>query len=372
MKFNGTTIGALTAIPALNAAGDFQLHRVHLVRAGCPVTLLGTKANQMTNMPIVIAANREKHGYVASTNYYPKAVVVAGADTRSKLLANSVLATWAWIEAGSMDVKEAPIGTGEIMQKLTAALAAKYIAAVGLPSQEVPWLAEVFPFENVGVFCFKGQKYQQRYILSNADRTVTLAGSPERIDGSIDACISQMPRSQTGARWYAAPVAGNNQTSTMGGVNSELVTQIVRNWDNINEAANMYVNAIQNGLHSPMQPSFAPVALPKDGKIATTLASRRILPADFAVWSEAAQQKDTKMCGGKEVHRKHFAYVGKKSDPSTWRIPLDTPDHIKAAVDGIDRTQGIPDNKKLHVFQRITKAYAGCQPCQTQAAVAGR
>src|SRR5262252_6561141 len=111
MQFSGAIIGELTQIPALDAAGDFHLLRVNLVRAGCPKTLLATRANTMAEMPIVIAHNREKHGWIEKTQYCPKAVVVAGADRRAVLLKNSILASWAWVEAGAMKANDEAMGT---------------------------------------------------------------------------------------------------------------------------------------------------------------------------------------------------------------------------------------------------------------------
>jgi hypothetical protein len=77
-----------------------------------------------------------------------------------------------------------------------------------------------------------------------------------------------------------------------------------------------------------------------------------------------AKEAKTKRKGGKDLTSDCFAYVGDKGDPSTWKLPIKSPDgdtaweksHIKNALARFDQTQGIPADEKAKVKGRIDAA----------------
>ena len=77
-----------------------------------------------------------------------------------------------------------------------------------------------------------------------------------------------------------------------------------------------------------------------------------------------AKDAKTKRKGGKDLTADCFAYVGDKSDPSTWKLPIKSPDgdtaweksHIRNALARFDQTQGIPADERAKVKAKIEAA----------------
>lgn len=272
---------------------EYVLASIGLVRAACPAALLSKPENTIPGMPIVINANED---YVIG-GYAPKALVVAGAQRREELLNSGVYKSWALIDASipGLPIKaDDAISSSELMTRLQTAVGQKFFGSSAscdgpqINGRIWPYVAEVHPFENYVVVGMKNAQYRQAYLLDPEKREVRLVGGMDACDGE-----QRMPRTQTGVRYASAPLKPHQRVH-WGAKNSELITQVVRNWTNIMSAVNGYLKAIREGQHTPMRPSFYPVDISKDGKVLTPLVSAGILPLDFARWSAPAQAKRSK------------------------------------------------------------------------------
>ena len=95
-----------------------------------------------------------------------------------------------------------------------------------------------------------------------------------------------------------------------------------------------------------------------------TTVSLRSCPA--ALRSKLAQRSEaekTKTVDGVPLPASSFAYVGDKSQPDSWKLPIHWPgdpdktqDHIRLALAMFSRTEGIPDSEKAEVYARIVGA----------------
>jgi hypothetical protein len=326
---------------------SYILARINLVRAACPKPLISVPEN-LANRPIVVEHNKQEYGSIQATGYCPKAVIVAGAAKRNALIAAGFVRHWAWVEDGSMDLKtDEAMSCNELMQKLQGQL---YLNC----SSILPWITEVYPFEHYSIYYKSGQKYKQQFTI-DSDRNVKLSASPIALaEKTIAACISdRMPRVQTGVRYAYAPVVPNWAPSSRGGLYSELNTQIISNWGNIENAVANYLDVVRHGGY--IQPAFAPVTI-ANNKLATTLAALGVDIFSFAKWSASAQEKTTKSVGGIELGPEQFACVGKKSDISTWEYPLHTLEHVQAAFKQVMSDKKIPALDKTKVLRKIQKA----------------
>lgn len=350
----------------------FRLAKVGLVRAACPRELMMSAANRSMTSAIVIVANKNGVGRVDSTGYTPKCIVAAGAARRARLLDNGIVLSWAYVQDGAgMEIRaDHEIGCSELLVKLGDLVNERMVGAsaqsfANLPGG-CPWIMEVYPFEGYSIFQYKGQKYRQAFALDPVERIVGLSGEPVKVDEKfVDAATQTtggwIPRNQTGARYAYAPPQSALSYST-GGKDSELISQVFRNWRNITEAAAMYVAYAKASQTlpgaKPMRPAFAPVSLTDDGKILAQLNARGPGVFDFAVWSAGEQEKEpkTKSHGGDDVPMDQHAYVGDKNDTSTWHLPVDTPGRARAALARINQTQGIPANKKAGVLHKVQRA----------------
>lgn len=340
---------------------NFILAKVGLVRAGCPQELIDTAPNRSADAAIVIVHNKNKLGFIEATGYYPQGVIVAGAMRRRHLQEAGIVCSWAYVEAGLEIKADDAIGCSELMAKLNQLIVEKFYGQnAPIANQPWPYINEVYPFENYFIFTMKGEKYRQGYTLDPIARRCALRGGATHVEEKfVDASTESMSRVQTGVRYAYAPVKGNSQTSTTGAKNSELVTQIIRNWADVNEAANMYLNYIRLSgavLKPPMKPAFAPVDLSPVGKIVAALVAKGIDVYDFARWSATAQFKKTKTVGtGEEVPHSKFAYVGDAKKPDTWHLPIHDAKHVKLALARVNQTKGIPASAKPGVMNKLRR-----------------
>lgn len=354
----------------------FRLVKVGLVRAGCPRELAALADNVRKDAPLIIVQNTRKYGFVAAADYFPAGVIVSGRHRRDELLETGLTRTWIFVEAsvaGTMKMDD-EILAHDLLRRLDASVSERYYGARGpVTGQPVPSVREVYPFEHRIVYAMNNHLYAQAYKIDPSQRILTLTGQPQlQADSSLSKpgfvpgmAKERMPRSDTGARYAFAPPGGQLQSYTMGGPNSELVTQIIRNWADVNEAVAMYLDYLRTARPTDqMRPAFQPVALvPATGakwatKIANALQAKGLSPFDFAVWSAMAQDKKTKSHGGDEVPMSEHAYVGSPSDPSTWKLPIDTPGRTKNALARINQTHGVPASKKSEVLGKIRKKAA--------------
>jgi hypothetical protein len=321
-------------------------------------------ANCSASSAIVIVANSQGIGRVESTGYAPRCIVAAGARRRARLLDSGIVLSWAFVEAGSMEIKaEHEIGCRELMDKLDALTMQRFVgsvcAAAGPQNNLIgsyPYIREVYPLESHYIFGFRGQTYRQTYALDPIERIVGLSGDPVKVDQKVSAAAF-IPRNQTGAQFAYAPAASATSFTT-GGKDSELITQIVRNWTNITQAAQDYVDYTKTSQSKPMRPAFYPVSLSDDGKVIAQLNERGPGVFDFAVWSAGEQEDEsgTKSHGGDRVPMSEHAFVGNPADKSTWHLPIDTPGRAKNALARINQTHGIPASKKVGVLKKVQRA----------------
>lgn len=340
----------------------YTLSRINLVRAGCPQDLQQRKENQAPGLPIVVEKNRKKWGYVAATDFWPPAVIVAGAARRHALLERGDIHAYAWVENGALEIKaDDQIGSNELMGKLNDLLNTKFFgnAKQPGPGQAWPYIKEVYPFEQYTVFNYRGQDYRQHFILDPVERDVKLINGSIAVQQKfVNACgTGPMPRVQTGIHYAYAPVDSPGNRMTQGAKNSELITMIVRDWTNIQEAVSVYLTAVKSGNRKPLRPSFYPVQLSDAGKILGPLVKAGIDPFDFAIWSE--EQKKKAVGTGEKVAKKKFAYIGDPKDKSTWKLPIHDPSHARNVLARLNQTQGIPSSAKPRVLQKIRRSAKG-------------
>ena len=291
----------------------FNLVRISLVRAGCPLELSSTNANRSLRAAIVVAKNDQKLGFVQATSYCPASIVVAGAITRQRLLEQGIVRSWAFVEAGAMEIHaDDAIGANELMEKLRRLLSDKLLGpaqSINIMGRETPWIVEVYPFENYFVYSYSGERYRQAYSLDATRREVSLVGNEQKVFEKFvtagDAKES-MPDSETGARKSYGYTKGNVQSFTTGGRNSELVTSTIRNLSNVQGAVDAYLNYLRaQGKKIPMRPSFAPVALSNEGKILQALTAAGVDILDFLLWS--AKNSKNRGYKAEKIDRGSFA-----------------------------------------------------------------
>jgi hypothetical protein len=335
----------------------YTLAKVNLIRLSCPVELQATIQNRCDGLPLVVAANKKRLGAVSG--YVPPLVVKAGESMRRALMAVGVVKAWAWVAPNAKGLINADdaISCGELMDRLSALLVAKFYGRnQPIMAQPSPYILQVYPFENYLIYQMKGEKYRQGYNVDPVARECVLYGPSQRVEEKFVNAMGDtkqfMPRVQTGVRYAYAPPMGNTQSMTQGGKNSELVLCIIRNWTNVNEAAAAYVNATKTGLKKQMRPAFYPVDLSDDGKILAGLTAQGIDPYEFARWSFDAQKK-YQTRDGKKLGKSKFAYTP-SNDPSSWKLPIDTPGRKRNALARINQTQGVKN--KGAVLNKIRKS----------------
>lgn len=289
---------------------DVHLVKVGLVRAGCPREISTAIENTAINTAIVMTKNVKGLGRIEATNYTPEGVIVSGAYMRNRLLECGVAVSWAFVQAGAVKNMNADdaISSNELMEKLTQLLQERTFGALKTPISGSPWpyIVEVYPFENYFIYTYKGQKYRQFYALDPIERKAALRGGSVPVaEKFVNANDDRMPRVQTGVRYANAPIPGNRQSVHYGAAHSELVTQVIRSFANVVEAAAAYLAhgvRVTNGKvlpHGQMRPAYQPVALGVDGARGangTFLTAKGIDHFSFAVWgarmlSEAQKQK---------------------------------------------------------------------------------
>jgi hypothetical protein len=193
----------------------------------------------------------------------------------------------AWIEAGLKINADHAISCQELMQKLQTAVCQRIYGDRGPGmGQPYPCVLYVYPFENYLIFDMGGQKYRESFNLDPVDRTAQLSGQPQKVDEKFIDADGGMPKAQTGARIVSNPLGLMwNQLSWRGGPTSELMTQVIRNFDNINEVVSQLQRAIKFGLYTPLAPGFAPVPLSADHKLVAPFIKAGIAPVDVVCWA---------------------------------------------------------------------------------------
>jgi hypothetical protein len=355
-----------------------------MVRPACPYEVASIPSNIAASASIVVTANKAKYGEVSSIGYVPDAIVIAGAKRRQRILAAGMTKTWAYVQAGLDINADDEISCSELLDKVHGALSNQlYGSRMGMTAG----IEQVHPFENYMVYAHNGDRFRQAYALDPVRRVVALSGGATRViqkyadaessigamatgriaDGEISACIERMARSQTGARYAYAPVIPHDNSVTYGALNSELVTQIIRNFANINKAADDYVAYGKRTTNTePMKPSWSPVQLSyKNGahkgatpsEFGNVLIARGIDIFSFALWAAQTQMPGkAKLVDGKHLSASAFAYVGDPYEQSTWKLPLAEKQHVVNALAQYEKAEGIPAIKKPEVLARIAKA----------------
>jgi hypothetical protein len=68
------------------------------------------------------------------------------------------------------------------------------------------------------------------------------------------------------------------------------------------------------------------------------------------------RDKKTKRVAGKDLPSSKFAYVGDVNDTSTWKLPIHDAAHVRNALARFDQTEGIPQDEKDKVWNKIVAA----------------
>lgn len=334
---------------------DFRLAKISLIRGvGCPKELQGLMDNTRLSSAIVVVDNLEAYG---TPSYIPPAVIVAGAARRDALLAQGYTRSWALVHREVEIQADDEIGCNELMSKLMELLKIKlYGSSALLTGQEWPMIVEVYPFENYFIYAFKGNKYRQTFQLDPVERKVALAGPAVAVEEKfVNAGASEakevMPLVDNGVRYAYAPMRGNTQSSTRGGLKSELMTQLVRDLSNVVKAVNAYLQAIKGDMKDQMTPSFYPVDI-ADRKVGAVLKAHGVNYFDFCMWLAAHKNYQTR--DGKKLGKSKFAWAP-GNDPSRWKLPIDKDSRVKNALARINQTDDIPQSKKSGVLQKVRR-----------------
>lgn len=279
----------------------YELARIGLARAACPREVADNADNVRFGIAIRVEHNRAGAGRVAALRYAPGGIVVAGGALRTCMLEAGMVHGYAFVEAGALTIKASEaISSSDLMTMLRRALYDKLFGVGKEPmtGQTWPSIMQIYPFNNYFIFYLGNQKYRQDYVLDAAMRAVRLPVGATKVEevfvSKVDACggtMSQMPRVQTGIRYATAPVVPHGQSVTRGAANSELVTQVLRDWTNIMKAVNNYLTAIRGGQHKPLPvaPMFAPVKILPGGKLGAKVAAKGVDVFDFVRWSAKVQ-----------------------------------------------------------------------------------
>lgn len=355
------------------AGRTFRLLKVGLVRAALPEQCMRLSGNIKPYASIVAVKNTAKLGSVEALGFSPSAIVVAGAVRRKWLLDNGIAKSWMFVEDGALPIQaDDEITASEFMGMIDEAVCRKVRPLQCSSLGDWPYVREVFPFESYLTYQFKDKAYRLSFGLNTMAKEIMLSAQsiPVTADSilnkiSISASMGDaresMPRVQTGVRYADAPPKANLQSFTTGAKNSELVTQIIRNFANINEAVEMWLDYCRAGNNKKqMKPAFQPVLLTDDNKVAAALAAVGVDAYEFARWASRVQAdaavKKTKSHSGEDVPMAKHAYVGNPKDPSTWHLPIDKPGRISNALARVNQTQGIPQSAKPRVISKIRRA----------------
>lgn len=339
----------------------FQLAKVGLMQAGCPEPLTALERNKLP-YPIVISNNKEKLGKIEATGYFPKGVIEAGEMTRRRLYENNVPISWAFIEAGVDINPRATMSRGEYLTALDEALTARVSLVQAVGQKHDHHVLRVFPFDGMALVEHKEKVFWQAFAMDAQEKRVALRGAPIAAMGEAAGATSgwgTMPRVQTGLRYAYSTTPAPLGQYTRGAIDSELMTQVVRNWKNIVEAATMYLDYARNAgrsLRAPMKPSFYPTTA-SWGKMGNALSAQGIDAFDFVKWSASVQDKTTgtKTYGKDEVPMAKHAYVGAKSDQSTWRFPFDTEVRCAASKRDLAADRGLPSAVRVAIAHKLAK-----------------
>ena len=330
---------------------EYRLLRLGLARAGCPCELEGTVENRAFGRAIVVVKNPKRLGYVEATGYFPSGVIAAGAIARTRLMEQGIPRAWAFVEAGSLEIRQDDQMTcAEFMCKLDAGLRARHELLCSL--NQAPRILAVYPFENYCVYATGDKAYRQSFGVDPRGANVVMVGNPLQVSAGMEQW-EPVGWADTGARRAVAPPPLGRPTFSTGGASSELITQVVRNWSDILEAVGMWQAYRKAQNKEPLPPAFAPVLL-RNNKVATALVNAGVDPWDFAVWSASARYSKTKTVGGDHVSKGDFAYAP-SDDPSTWKLPVHDASHARNALARLNQTKGIPSGAKAGVLQKIRK-----------------
>ena len=353
----------------MNAASSkFYYTRVRLMNAAIPAALENIMANTtLQNVPLVIDANSGELGRTGS--FVPKAIIIAGASARKAALDRGEFHAMAWVgekALAAMDVHASDgISSDELNQKLSTALSKKFVKdgtdAYGYYPNG-PYIQYVYPFDNYFVFSMQGQDYKMTYSIDTTERTVTLTGTPEKVErefieidkDKLAACGGTMPfegRSTApniplGVRVPSAMTLPSLFTVNLGANNSEQRNPMFGEaFLNVDKVVSVYKANIKNGYHSPIVPMNMP-DLPARRVFAGELRARGVAsPGDFFKWVDANKSEPLDMSCATD-----FAYGDK--------LPMHNRDAVRASMLRIDAA-GIPPLKRAAVVRRLVTRAKG-------------
>lgn len=91
-------------------------------------------------------------------------------------------------------------------------------------------------------------------------------------------------------------------------------------------------------------------------KVVASLIKAGIVAAPPRITEEPLGKAKTKRKGGKDLPASAFAYVGDPEDTATWKLPIHDKAHAANALARFDQTQGIPEDQKKKVKNKIVAA----------------
>lgn len=363
-------------LPWVEAQAGFKLARISLLRLACPVQLESLLCNTAQNTPLVIVKNKKAQGS-APLGFTPKALVLSGAATRNRFMVDGRAFAYAWVEAGiDIDADDA-MGCSDLMSQAQELVHTKLYGASS-PNVGQPWagIREVYPFENYFIFDFRGSSYRQHYDLDSGKRNMRLVGPEKAVTQKFVDAVGQfqLPRAQTGMRYTNGAVPPAFDQATSGGRSSELVTNLVRSWTNIQQAADAYVQATKTGLYKPMKPAFYPVLITDDGRVGAVLKACKCDQFEFARYTALVREKKisakapmtvtSPTAGASTASAKAYRFADKATMSSRVAQTGNTPELHQRAAD-FHKHAATAHNQAADQFGKL-KNYAAAQSHKQQ------
>jgi hypothetical protein len=282
---------------------EFLLMRV-------PITKLSTNYGEICasgETPrglIVIDANKNKVGSSAG-GFIPPAIVVAGTDIVRFAKNKDACYLNCWVGTKSMKAlgltvhADHMVGTNELNKSLNNLLKAKN-------SKGYAYIVEIYPFEGYFIYSYDGDQYRQAFSCDNISRKVALEGSPVKVFTQYKTASELTNQVSAGA----GAVLGDQEEHTtgypdytdirkrreladsthFGPSNSFLNNPQMYEDSDVEDALDVYLHQLKEGIWKPVSSQWAPVPQPyiaitnRMKACAQKYKLKSFIPQDFVSW----------------------------------------------------------------------------------------
>lgn len=146
----------------------------------------------LSEQPIIVDINKKRLGQSPS-GFIPKVLVIEGSGHYNAQRLSGKKIVKAWVGAEALKVMrifaDDQFGAQELQDKLNEQFREKFKSKKktnggdhpGSISSPLPWIREVYPFENYCIYSYDGDLFRQYYTVDTKKRTVALKGNPEEV-----------------------------------------------------------------------------------------------------------------------------------------------------------------------------------------------